>query len=1287
MLPNDLQQYLDRLRLESPEGLYVPRRFSAASDEGDAEPDLARQFRGISREREPLLPEVLKHPRVIVLGEPGAGKSLIARAAVRSLLQDHDRTPIYCELKQYRPDDGLPKLLGRCAPPQILEAGSSVEGKLLARTYILDGLDEIPGESLPAFAKELGALFSSDADARIFLTSRQAFYVANRGSLPHMPAVFDILEFSDDDIREYVSKAGADFEAFIRAVRLVDTLEEIRNPLVLDVTLTRFQSTGSLSPLKSDNLSFIIDRLIQSRPFVNQHKQRRALRMLAITMETYCRNELTEPQAIQVIRQASSASEHEANQLLQELYSSILRRTLNGLSFQMRSYQEYLAAEELEGERPDKLRELAFLDYETPNPSWTNCVSYLAELNRSVRRYFVKQFPTWMINSSSAAFSDEEKEQIVNGTLRTIAGDTQYIQGYPGMNVRRLGRFLTQKKEAELLESLKSVDDPVRANSLLLLSWSGKRDVTQAALAVVKDRSLDSRLRVCGVYALINSGDPNVVPKLTPLLKDDDPLHVNIEDAIGAVCSEAQIATVLPIVSGAHAMLSNTFYHFREFKSRRALIETLRYLSLNPDFLTEFRSEGYIEPIIKLIPKYWDTEIAQLCADIIAAIRDHNILLSNMGVSAKLFQLVEEADKDGLVALIYLKSLRTQTGLIEKRHYSVGQIVARLARPATARWLIENDAIDTIKGLSPYLQGEVRDVLRPHSDGLIDQLEKNTMAYLAERAKEEDTQTRALALLQEELLEGRDFGQALDKFSALTESHWPELPTEYRDWINPEISLLMTRLDLENSIEWTGNRLRVPYALPLALRIINRYDLKLDPDTPIVFAIPARHETEAANYYRSHGLSDRAVAAVCSLLNNPKSEHGLGGAVAFLRKAGLWTPSIKASLENVVRDPAAKESQGDALQILASHEIELGLLETIHKTGASEELRNEAFQILVERQDRPTIERALASLLTDEDKVKSGERHPSVAPALGWIAKIRSGFATKKLARLREMALRLELPGEVGLITDTLARIDRARAASIIRRQIPLAPQEWRHLQQIIAIEQERLAKVEKVQNTPFEMVLRKLKGATSINLLKLICEGQTDVPVFKELLSQFPNMPEIAFDFVGGWPSLCAKGDEYFLLGCKKAIVVMDGDLGRQLKKRNRPLTKMARAQEIRLAALSVELNVLERYAIENYFPQWSVEAVSGKDLRMHFPIPEDVSVTEYLREPKKNWKLRLRKFLPSSLQSRVRLSGIPLYAKNKNLEIARRISLERDLIGTDLYDIIQRIAAEASRLADDEG
>src|ERR1035437_3837739 len=162
----------------------------------------------------------------------------------------------------------------------------------------------------------------------------------------------------DITTQEYRTKLAAAVPSFLLPVRSVDCDEEIGNPFVLMAMLQRYRERGSMSPLRSDNVGYVVERLIQSRPLFNATRQRRALRMLAIACETAARNELTEGEALRVLLEAIEFPQETARQLLDELSHSILIRTPGRISFQMRSYGEYLAAEELHDKPIDMEHEL-----------------------------------------------------------------------------------------------------------------------------------------------------------------------------------------------------------------------------------------------------------------------------------------------------------------------------------------------------------------------------------------------------------------------------------------------------------------------------------------------------------------------------------------------------------------------------------------------------------------------------------------------------------------------------------------------------------------------------------------------------------------------------------------------------------------------------------------------------------------------------------------------------------------------------------------------------------------
>src|SRR6202041_2540419 len=104
-----------------------------------------------------------------------------------------------------------------------------------------------------------------------FFPPAAAFFVGKENLCPPPPAVFHILPFATEDIEEYCEKAGIDSDRFTEAIYAVSAGEEVRNPFILSMMVERFRAAGSLSQLRSENLSYMVDRLIQSRPQVNAH--------------------------------------------------------------------------------------------------------------------------------------------------------------------------------------------------------------------------------------------------------------------------------------------------------------------------------------------------------------------------------------------------------------------------------------------------------------------------------------------------------------------------------------------------------------------------------------------------------------------------------------------------------------------------------------------------------------------------------------------------------------------------------------------------------------------------------------------------------------------------------------------------------------------------------------------------------------------------------------------------------------------------------------------------------
>jgi hypothetical protein len=174
-------------------------------------------------------------------------------------------------------------------------------------------------------------------------------------------------------------------------------------------------------------------------------------------------------------------------------------------------------------------------------------------------------------------------------------------------------------------------------------------------------------VRQCAVLALVNVGAPRHVPQLIAIFDRTDVLQVNLLDMVGALVDETQIATLLPFILRENAMLSATYYHFREFKSREALVEVVRYLIVDANEVNVIRAETYLDPILDLIPRFFDVEIAALCADLLERIELKHIYSDPSGLVPKLLRRVKEADRDGQITRIFFERVLGGLGPTESR--------------------------------------------------------------------------------------------------------------------------------------------------------------------------------------------------------------------------------------------------------------------------------------------------------------------------------------------------------------------------------------------------------------------------------------------------------------------------------------------------------------------------------------------------------------------------------------------------------------------------------------------
>jgi hypothetical protein len=379
----------------------------------------------------------------------------------------------------------------------------------------------------------------------------------------------------------------------------------------------------------------------------------------------------------------------------------------------------------------------------------------------------------------------------------------------------------------------------------------------------------------------------------------------------------------------------------------------------------------------------------------------------------------------------------------------------------------------------------------------------------------------------------------------------------------------------------------------------------------------------------------------------------LGGAESaffdFLDGTDYSSPATQTRLLATANDASNGEFVRRKAAQLFTKVASVVELETLSRTSAAE-VRDIFDDVLVRRQHVPTIKTRLSILLGNPDILRAAERPFPDDPAIQWVGHINTRDVWALLASLWRQTLKLSLPTCTRIVETTLLRIDADFLVEMMRSTAKKASPELAEDLYYRAGVYEYQRDIDAAKRITFELVIRQLAKNTTLKRIKVWCEGPTDTPAFKSLLAKTcaDRMEVISIQGIGGWATALNPHYDFAALldGCLWAVVIMDGDNGRDFSRSGHPPTKLTIRLKRKLDPLNIPLRVLDRYGIENYFAQHALESVLGQKVTSVFPMREDKSIRDM----------------------------IPTYNKNLNARVIEKMSL-KDLAGTDLELIITEI------------
>ena len=374
------------------------------------------------------------HPRMTVLGDPGAGKTSIARHAVllaaegKLKINGKSLTPLYIalnEIKQeFEPPDQNSGIRGATNPEEIIAAVMELYGFPRAQAFIarrlragsclviFDGFDELASSRRQdAAAKMIKLLHTYHAENRIVVTSREA------GFRSTLFSAFETLEIEDLPLEQAHIYIGKWFvnnaERGARLMQILDDSPRLKslasNPLMLAVICITYEVHDNLPRRRADLYAYCIDTLntlwdqsrgVDREAAFSPNAKITVLKNVAFDLHSEMKVDCSTREFLSAVRKYLPKAElkpHQDGDFVKEVIEHtglVRKKSSDTLAFQHLTFQEYLAACKL---IDDEDSGLTYLVDHAADPWWSETVVLAAGIQRDatdlIERIHAKMSP------------------------------------------------------------------------------------------------------------------------------------------------------------------------------------------------------------------------------------------------------------------------------------------------------------------------------------------------------------------------------------------------------------------------------------------------------------------------------------------------------------------------------------------------------------------------------------------------------------------------------------------------------------------------------------------------------------------------------------------------------------------------------------------------------------------------------------------------------------------------------------------------------------------------------
>ncbi|MBN1451157.1 MAG: HEAT repeat domain-containing protein [Anaerolineales bacterium] len=317
-------------------------------------PVFASPYESSHRKPELLIRSIRSHQRLLILGEPGMGKTVTLERVMWEFSSDDVETvPVYVPLIQYR-NNLASDIISALNETSVLNIANpaSLESVLQDHRCILlfDGLNEVAGDSQDSLYLELAAFLRKYTSCSCVITSRSQDNLWQRFHSPEMIENAVVIDrISDDHIVEYLKAHLGEREG----QELYDRLNEaLRGLARVPLFLWLIKEVGQAGEELPGNRGALFDRFVkraltreQKQPdltIVPRSKKIQALSYLAFHLQSDRRLSCSRDEAIKIVK--DSYKDVEAVLVINEALQNGLLMGGEQVNFMHQALFEYFVA-------------------------------------------------------------------------------------------------------------------------------------------------------------------------------------------------------------------------------------------------------------------------------------------------------------------------------------------------------------------------------------------------------------------------------------------------------------------------------------------------------------------------------------------------------------------------------------------------------------------------------------------------------------------------------------------------------------------------------------------------------------------------------------------------------------------------------------------------------------------------------------------------------------------------------------------------------------------------------